>query len=103
MKMYDPALTSFQEGLQIWRELELLQPSVYRSHVAGTLINLGRAEQALKNSGVARNYIEEALQIWRELDRQQPGVYRSHLAMALINLGNVQCNNENVCSRAHQL
>src|SRR5437868_5264942 len=72
LRQPEAARDSYQEALQIRRELARQRPDAFLAGVAMTLNNLGAAQSDLGQPEAARDSYQEALQIRRELARQRP-------------------------------
>jgi hypothetical protein len=86
----EAAKKSYQEALEIRRQLERQRPGVYLNDVASTLNNLGNVQRDLQELEAAKQSYQEAEAIYRQLERQRPGVYLNEVASTLIGMGNLQ-------------
>ena len=93
------ALTAYEEGLKIRRELAAQNRATYLPEVAGTLNNLGLLHDKENRLPAALASYEEALKSYRELAAQNRAAYLPNMAMTLNNLGNLHAK-ENRLSAA---
>ena len=83
---YDKAEASYQEALEIYKELAKANPQTYLSDVAMTLNNLAVLQSDRNEYDKAEASYQEALEIRRQLAKANPQTYLSDVAATLNNL-----------------
>ncbi len=86
-KEFEKALQSYQEALEIRRELAKINPEIYLFDVGVTLNNLGALQRENKNFVNAKKLLQEALEIRNKLAEINPRIHLSTVGQTLNNLG----------------
>ena len=80
------AEATFQEALDIRRQLAKAHPAAYQPDVAVTLIYLANLYSATQRMKEAEAAYREALDIYRQLAKANPAAYEPYVAVTLDNL-----------------
>ena len=94
LKRFSDSERSYNEALELYRELAEKNPETYNPDVAMTLNNLGNLYSDTGKPREAEEAYDEALGIRRELAEKNPETYNPDLAAILNNLGNLYSDTE---------
>jgi len=86
---FEEAETTYQEPLEIYKELAEKNPEAYKPDVATTQNNLGILYSDLRRFEEAETAYQEALEIFKELAEKNPDAYKPNVAMTQNNFGNL--------------
>ena len=85
----EKAEIAYEESLEIYRNLAVVNPQTYMSYVAMTLNNLGILQKNKKEIGKARKNYQETLEIYKNLAVDNPQNFLPYVARTLNNLANL--------------